>query len=372
MDKIIIIGPTPPPYFGVSTATRIILDNMNTRFKLFHLDTSDRRESLNFGIIDLYNIYLAIKHLIQLFFLHLRYRPHLTYIPISQGAPGYLRDAFFILISKLFKSKIVLHLRGGKHFKTFYSNANPLIHQLIKITIPLADRVIVLGESLKSNFTGLTDKNKIVVVPNGVNPDDFYVAQLSQRNGSPIQMCFLSNLISTKGYFETLQAVCQLSDKYDLRLVLAGHWDNKIERDRTTKFIDDNNLKHKIKYVGVVSGENKKKLLAESDIFLLPTYYPNEGQPWSILEAMASGLPVITTDQGCITESVIDGLTGYIVSKKNVSHLAEILEKLILDNALRIKMGKNGREKIINELNEENFINKLAFIFREVILDTQQ
>ena len=119
MDKIIIIGPTPPPYFGVSTATRIILDNMNTRFKLFHLDTSDRRESLNFGIIDLYNIYLAIKHLIQLFFLHLRYRPHLTYIPISQGAPGYLRDAFFILISNFNILRTHINVESNTSISTF-------------------------------------------------------------------------------------------------------------------------------------------------------------------------------------------------------------------------------------------------------------
>jgi len=60
--------------------------------------------------------------------------------------------------------------------------------------------------------------------------------------------------------------------------------------------------------VGPVVGTQKFELLSSSDIFVFPTYYPPEGHPWVIVEALAAGLPIISTDQGAITESVFHGV----------------------------------------------------------------
>ena len=116
--KVIFLGPLPPPYMGPSLATEIILKSqLNENFELIHLDTSDHRELTTLGLIDFQNIYLAFKHYFSLFFAILRHWPAMVYIPISQTTLGYGRDAGFIIISKIFARKVLLHLRGGNFKK---------------------------------------------------------------------------------------------------------------------------------------------------------------------------------------------------------------------------------------------------------------
>ena len=90
-----------------------------------------------------------------------------------------------------------------------------------------------------------------------------------------------------------------------------------------------------IKFIGTVSGQSKVDVLLQADVFVLPTYYPAEGQPWAILEAMAAGLPIISTDQGAITESVVDGVNGFIVEKRNSDQVAAKIVQLCQDSRLR-------------------------------------
>ena len=84
-----------------------------------------------------------------------------------------------------------------------------------------------------------------------------------------------------------------------------------------------------IVYEGVVSGNKKKNLLHSSHIFVLPTYYPIEGQPVSIIESYASGLVVFTTDQGGIPDIFSDGINGRLVDKKSSSSIKEALSDFI-------------------------------------------
>ena len=84
-----------------------------------------------------------------------------------------------------------------------------------------------------------------------------------------------------------------------------------------------------------------------------------EGHPWVIVEAMASGLPIITTDQGCIKESVIDGENGYIVPKRKVEVLAERTIHLIKNPELREKMGSRSRELYEANFTKEHFVQRM-------------
>ncbi|MFQ5722448.1 MAG: hypothetical protein ACE5GI_08140, partial [Candidatus Aminicenantales bacterium] len=232
MKKIIIVGPLPPPYYGLSVATEVILRSQHRkRFEFIHLDTSDSRQELNFGKFDLGNIYFSLKNIFKLFWMLVWHRPHIVYIPISQGFLGYIRDAAFIYLSAFWKAKIVLHLRGG-YFRTFYQNSLFPVKWLISNSISLAERMIVLGESMRSIFDGLFPAEKLCVVPNGVDPDRFELrCQGLEKNGR-VRVCFLSNLYSTKGYMETLKAVERLASSYNVEVVFAGEWGSSTEKER--------------------------------------------------------------------------------------------------------------------------------------------
>lgn len=110
-------------------------------------------------------------------------------------------------------------------------------------------------------------------------------------------------------------------------------------------------------------------LLADSDIFLLISNW--EGFPISILEAMREGLPVLASDVGGVSESVIDGQTGYLVPRADVNAIKNGLNNLINDSSLRAKFGKSG-----NDFFQENFsfnamYKKTVELYRKAIKQKQ-
>ena len=125
--KIIFFGKLPPPYIGPAVATRIILNSkLKDEFELIHLDLSDHRGINTLGNFDFTNFYLAFKQYFNLIRLILKHKPYLVYIPAGQTTVGYIRDSVFILLARLFRRKVICHLRGG-NFKNWYDSANSFV-----------------------------------------------------------------------------------------------------------------------------------------------------------------------------------------------------------------------------------------------------
>ena len=114
------------------------------------------------------------------------------------------------------------------------------------------------------------------------------------------------------------------------------------------------------------SGEEKLRFYEEANIFVFPPRAP-EGHPWVIVEAMAAGLPIISTDQGAITESVINGINGFIVDTKNPSQIAEKLEYLINHPEIREKMGRESRRLYEENYTEGIMVEKLTNAFKTIL-----
>jgi glycosyltransferase involved in cell wall biosynthesis len=111
---------------------------------------------------------------------------------------------------------------------------------------------------------------------------------------------------------------------------------------------------------------SKFDLLSDADIFLFPPREP-EGHPWVIIEAMAASLPIISTDQGAIIESVIDGSNGFIVPPFQPDIIADKIKLLVSDPILRKKMGAESLNYYKKEFTEERMVEKLTNIFNTVI-----
>jgi glycosyltransferase involved in cell wall biosynthesis len=362
---VVIVGPTPPPYFGVSNATRLILDSsLNEEFELIYLDTSDRRTKMNFGRFDFTNIYLALKHVAQMTGIVITRRPSVVYIPISQALAAYFRDALFMLASYIGGAHVVVHLRGG-YFRQFYLDSSAPVRWFLRRTLGLSDRVIVLGHSLRYLFDGLVPADHVRVVHNGVDADRYEAAAHDADTDRPLRIGYLGNFIPEKGFMEVIQAVEKLSKHHNVECHLAGSWMDDEDRVRCMAYIEEHDLGDIIKFAGVVKGEQKIRFLADLDIFAFPTYYTYEGQPWVVLEAMAAGLPVVTTDHGCIAETIADGETGYLVEKRDADDLAQKLELLVEDGTLRRTMGARGIDRVREIFSEENFIKSLGSVFTE-------
>lgn len=353
--KILIAGPLPPPYMGPTLATEVILKSrLNDVFEIHHLDTSDHRSTDTLGNIDFWNLYLPITQYLKLIFALINFRPALVYIPISQTTLGYLKDSGFILIGKLFRKKILCHLHGG-NFKNWLSSADRLTKWYVKRVHKFVDGQIVLGKCLKYLFEGIVPSKKIHVVRNGkdVNTDT------CNKPSDTLKVLFLSNLKRSKGTLCVLHSVPNVFARIpNVEFLFVGDWP---ERDVKSEFYDflqvTQNLP--VKYLGLLHGEEKERVLGMADLFVFPTYYPAEGHPLVLIEAMAFGLPIISTDQGAIKEIVLDKYNGFIVEQNSPQALEEKIVILLEDKGLRRAMGKASRKRYEENFTEQKMVHAM-------------
>ena len=365
--KVLLIGSIQPPHHGSNIYFENLLNSkIGAEFEIHHLDTSDHRDLNNLSKLEITNVYLAVKNLIELSIKLIKEKPNLVYVPISASFLPYLRDGLFILFSKWFsKAKIVIHLHGGDYFrKEFYEKSNFIVKYFIKLSLEKVDCAIVLSNNLKSTFKDLV--RNIDVAFNGI--DYTFISDENKKNNHIIKIGYLGNLFITKGILDLIEAygIVTKNNKADTVLEFAGSYFNQdAAKDFIRSFVKKNNLSSKVFHLGILKGEEKEKFLNELDIFVFLSY--NEGSPLVILEAMAAGLPVIATPVGSIPEVVIDGETGFIIEKKNPRAAADAIIKLLEDPELRVKMGKEGRKRYEEHFTLDKNITRIIEIFMEVI-----
>lgn len=185
-----------------------------------------------------------------------------------------------------------------------------------------------------------------------------------------VRMVFLSNLLESKGILDLLDALVLLHQR-GCRFIcdVIGAETSEISRKSLQEEIDRRGLDGVVVYKGCLYGDQKSQELEMADMFVFPTYYPNECFPLVLLEAMAHGLPCISTDEGAITDIIDDGKTGLIAKKNNPQNLADKIETLLKNDTLRKQMGDEGRKKYQQnytlERFEHHFLQCLKTILQE-------
>jgi glycosyltransferase involved in cell wall biosynthesis len=173
----------------------------------------------------------------------------------------------------------------------------------------------------------------------------------------------------SKGIREVIEAVRLLTEedrmnRNKLLLEVVGEYSDEKLRDEMMRKVEENKLP--VGFHPWVDKEKKLEFLSKADIFVFPPCKP-EGHPWVIVEAMAAGLPIISTDQGAIVESVIHGENGFIVESKNSRQIAEKIKFLIENPDIREKMSAESRKKYLENFTEEKMVERLQTVFAEVM-----
>ena len=223
---------------------------------------------------------------------------------------------------------------------------DPSFEPVINFSINKSNMVTAVSESLKKDTNELFEvKNNIKVIPNFICIDDyklenndFYKKRFAPNNEKII--CHISNFRKVKRIKDVLLSFEKISKEIDVKLILVG---DGPERSALEKISRESQYRNNIYFLG--SLKSTKEVLNISDLFFLPSSTESFGL--SALEAMACGVPVISTKTGGIPEVVIDGESGYLSEvgdvKEMSSNAVEILSnenKLLLfkENALKQAM----------------------------------
>jgi glycosyltransferase involved in cell wall biosynthesis len=350
---LIVIGPLPPPVHGVTISTSLVLGNglLGARFSVEHLDTSDHRSGEDIGRWDVRNALLGVSAVVRLNRM-LRGRRGIVYLPLSQSSGGVLRDSLLIRLAAARGWRVAAHLRGGE-FPDFYARQPRPFRWWIRASLQRLTSLAVMGSSLRGLFDGLVSRQRIAVVPNGT-PDNFRAG----FERSPDTVLFLSNLMARKGVIESVDTALKVLERHPTAIFrFVGTWRNdrfeRQVRERAEPAGD------RIRFLPPATAEEKRRLLLTSSMLLFPPVEP-EGHPRVVLEAIAAGLPVVTTDRGAIAETVIHGEGGFVLDEPDPDRLADRVLQLLDSAELRDRMGNAARDRYLAEFTQAAADKKLA------------
>lgn len=354
--KITFIAQFPPPIHGLSKAVETLYESrLNRIFDFKAVNTAINKDFLK----TIYNIVTA--------------DTDAFYFTISQTKGGLWRDIMLMALMEWKRKPLIIHLHGGYLRTLMDKDCGAIQRWLACKVIGKAANCIVLGNSLRYIFKGVIDDCKITVVPNCV--DDEYLVErnvLDKKiaeiaNSNVLHIMYLSNFIVSKGYREVLMTAKFLHDKgcaKRYKFHFAGKFFEQSEKEYFESFIKDNNLQDIVKYHGIVSGDSKRDLLKMCNISMLPTRYPNEGQPISILEAMGNGMSVVTTDHAGIPD-ISNKRNGFVCMKNdiNVKDIAAYLEHCHDNRKDFIETAKYNYDKVINGYTQKKYIDNMENVF---------
>jgi len=370
-SRVLVVAPTPEgANTGLSIAVRCLLDGLEQRgldYMVADTTWGGIPEQPGRGSVAraLASVVVAIVAVVKT--IDCRY----VYITLSTSKGGFLRGAAPIFFASLLGRRIIAHLHGGG-FREFYDEQGSVIKTFIRWIMGKTTRIVALGELLVEQFAVVPAyETKVVVIPNGF-PANQEVPEARQRElnpAEPLRVLYLSNLVPSKGVLYLLAAIERLlADSRRVEVDIAGsHKDagggNEIG---FSTFVADfeaacRRLGPSCRYHGAVFGEAKAALFEQSHVFCLPTHYPWEGQPISIIEALAYGLPVISTAHKGIPEQVIDGKNGRLVPPRSAEAIAEALVELIdcpgQYQHFSVEARAHFEENFTREIHQERLVN---------------
>jgi glycosyltransferase involved in cell wall biosynthesis len=340
------------------------------RFKTFHIDIADRRGIEYVDKPDFYDVIIALKHWIMTLRLIALKKPDIVYLAISQNTMAFLRDSLFMIIAFLWRTKVVIHLRGA-NLLNWYNQQPKFLQLYAKTIIGKVAGGIVLGKSIKYNFEKFLDPANIFVIPNGIEVHERNISPKDKRQAvsrllPKYRVIHLSTLIYKKGALAFIEAIPKVvSKRQNVEFILAGPWVNRRDERRAFDFIKKNDLDKYVTFSGTIYNEEKFALLRSCDLFVFPGIQ-QEGQPRVVIEAMAAGLPVLFTNRGCLRETVVEGETGMEIKINDPEDLADKI-LWMLDNPNEMKrMGSSGRERYKRLYTLENHTQKMLNVFSTI------
>ena len=265
--------------------------------------------------------------------------------PIGMGF-AFSSDSFKAKLLKpilifLFRCTLNKHHGRGKKNRVIFENSDDMDFFIRQKIVNKTDARLIRGAGVEIDYQ-FKEKKKI------------------NKN---ITISLVARMLKDKGIFEFVKAARILKKKnIQSRFLLIGDIDPKNPTSLKTKTLKNWHEKGIIEWLGWI--DDIKKILLETDILCLPSY--REGLPKSLLEGAAIGLPLVTTNTIGCRDVVEDGLNGYLVPVKDSENLALAIEKLIIDENLRAKMGNESFKLAISKFSSKIINSQTISLYNEL------
>jgi glycosyltransferase involved in cell wall biosynthesis len=414
--KLLVFAHTPPPHHGQSYMVKLMLDGFggdcrrqmerspdSHGIECYHVNARFSKTLEDVGEFHGTKIFLILIYCLQALWCRFRHGvTNLYYVPAPGKSVAVYRDWLVMLICRPFFKNIILHWHAAGLAKWLETSVQIRSRAITYRVFKPVDLSIVLSRYNVADAEKLLSR-RVRVVGNGI-PDpcpDFVEMVLPRRqsrlamrknlstggllplhdfekNGEDprvIKVLYLAHCTREKGLFDTLDAVAlananlsRSGSPVQVRLTVAGEFIHVSEQAEFEARIvrpdlqggDDPTAKCCVTYLGFAGGERKRQAFVESDIFCFPTYYHAESFGLVVVEAMAFGLPVVTTRWRSIPEILPPDYAG-LVDPKSPEQIAEALVRLAVCN-----LAEPLREFFLRRFTLEQYLGGLATAIRGV------
>lgn len=337
----------PPPIHGVANVVDMILrsPSLNENYHFQYLNLRKRSGTSFSERFNRENIYYAIRQTGELAARLVFRRPRIFHVHMTEYW-GFRKNMLFIALAKCRGCKIVGHIHGAR-FDTYYEGCSRLERKIIKWTLSLADRVLVLSPLWKKFCSRFLSDNKLEVVPNAIRWEylDALSESLPDRSSrSSVNVLYLGSTGARKGVFDLLKVIPVIvAANPNIRFTIAGREEKAGEEQKLQAMVNELNLSRWITRLEPSQGEIIG-VYQDADIYVLPSHA--DAFPVAILEAMSMGLPVIATRVGGISEMVEEGKGAVLIDPGDLEALKMEILQLAAAPDLRHKMGSINRDRI--------------------------
>lgn len=371
--KILMVAMFPPPFSSGERMINLTLQKMlEQKYTVDTINVSTGRlNPKNFGLKRIANQVVSLYLYLKAFLLikkKLKINTyHAFYFVTPSSSFGHIRDFMMVKLLNERAGKIFAFIQNGNFDKVLDKKRHA---KITRSFIAKVDKFVFVSEGLKLKALKYINQEKCAVIGNNIDVSvTFTDEEINNKLNTRIEqlnVVYISNMNPTKGYMDLAVAIKLLSEKniaINMHFDFVGEWLSSEQLASFNNFVNKNKLEKIVKVHGKINDRQKiKSLLYQSHIFVLPTYFSQEAQPISIIEALNAATPVIVTDHASIPEYITDGYNGFLVPKQSPEEIALAIEKMA-NGELWKKMATNARQSFIEQFSMEIYKQKIFVLF---------
>ena len=272
----------------------------------------------------------------------------MIYANLSGSIPGHLRDFYVFSRGVSSGTRVICWVHNGNVSRHFTAPGRRWSARYIADKV---HRFVMVSKLLDRRLAPYVPADKRRVIPYTIDEvmmcSEAEVEQAQearQSRSGPVRLLYVSNMIRSKGYEDLLDAAAELRNAgFDVSVAYAGRWIVPEDEERFHAHIAGRRMTDRVTVHGSVSDRARlKAMMLEADVFVLPSYYPNEASPICLIEAINAGLPVVSTRHAGIPDTIHHEVNGRLARPNDSEDLAHQLS-FLMEKDYRMAMGKRAR-----------------------------